>query len=156
MAALLAIFATPALAQSGEMEFDEHFAPFDTKPPLYRPGTEEDAVDLTTITPPREGHNVIRTLGRGTASYYGKRFHGRMTANGELFDMNAMTAAHKTLPFGTRVRVTNPVNGKSVVVRINDRGPFIRGRVIDVSRAAARKLGMIKRGHASVQLDIIG
>jgi len=78
-----------------------------------------------------------------------------MTANGELFDMHAMTAAHKTLPFGTKVRLTNPSNGRSVVVRINDRGPFIPGRVIDVSRAAARKLGMIKRGHASLQLEIV-
>ena len=78
-----------------------------------------------------------------------------MTANGELFDMHAMTAAHKTLPFGTKVRLTNPTNGRSVVVRINDRGPFIPGRLIDVSRAAARKLGMIKRGHASLQLEIV-
>jgi len=78
-----------------------------------------------------------------------------MTANGELFDMHAMTAAHKTLPFGTKVRLTNPSNGRSVVVRINDRGPFIPGRVIDVSRAAARKLGIIKRGHASLQLEIV-
>ena len=78
-----------------------------------------------------------------------------MTANGELFDMHAMTAAHKTLPFGTKVRLTNPTNSRSVVVRINDRGPFIPGRLIDVSRAAARKLGMIKRGHASLQLEIV-
>jgi rare lipoprotein A len=79
---------------------------------------------------------------RGIASWYGPRFHGRKTANGERFDQNAMTAAHKTLPFGTRVRVTSMITGKQIVVRINDRGPFIRGRVIDLSKAAAQLLGM--------------
>ncbi len=69
--------------------------------------------------------------------------------------MRAMTAAHRTLPFGTRVRVTNPRNGRSVVVRVNDRGPFIRGRSIDLSRAAAEKIGMISRGHARVKLEIV-
>ncbi|MEP5938701.1 MAG: septal ring lytic transglycosylase RlpA family protein [Erythrobacter sp.] len=150
--------APAASAQDGELdeaEFAKLFAPFDTKPPLYQPGEEEAAVDLTTITPRREITSVIRSLGTGRASFYGKRFHGRMTANGELFNMNAMTAAHKTLPFGTMVRVTNARNGRSVVVRINDRGPFIRGRVIDLSRAAARKIGMIQSGHASVRLEII-
>ena len=78
----------------------------------------------------------------GIASWYGGKFHGRKTANGERFNTNAMTAAHKTLPFGTRVRVTNNRNGRSVVVRINDRGPFVRGRVIDLSRASAHALGL--------------
>ncbi|MEC5322248.1 septal ring lytic transglycosylase RlpA family protein [Aurantimonas sp. A3-2-R12] len=91
----------------------------------------------------------------GAASYYGKRFHGRTTANGEKFNMNSMTAAHKTLPFGTKVRVTNQRNGKSVVVRINDRGPYAGGRVIDLSKAAASKIGMIQSGTARVRLDII-
>ena len=86
-------------------------------------------------------------------SYYGKRFHGRRTANGERFDMNALTAAHKKLPFGTRVRVINPNNGKSVIVRINDRGPYAHGRTIDLSRAAARKIGLVSRGHGSVKLE---
>lgn len=112
------------------------------------------AVDISTFEPPR-GPSIVRDLGTGVASYYGRRFHGRLTANGERFNMNAMTAAHKTLPFGTRVRVTNPRNGRSVVVRINDRGPFIRGREIDLSRGAARQIGMISRGHARVELDII-
>ncbi|MEO0642195.1 MAG: septal ring lytic transglycosylase RlpA family protein [Pseudomonadota bacterium] len=112
------------------------------------------AVDLTAFDPPR-GPRVVRSLGTKVASYYGKRFHGRRTANGERFDMNAMTAAHKTLPFGTRVRVTNPANGRAVTVRINDRGPFIAGRAIDLSRAAAQRLGMIQRGHARVRLDIV-
>ncbi|MER0239933.1 septal ring lytic transglycosylase RlpA family protein [Fulvimarina sp. MAC8] len=91
----------------------------------------------------------------GHASYYGKRFHGRTTANGEKFNMNAMTAAHKTLPFGTKVKVTNRNNGKSVVVRINDRGPYIGGRVIDLSRGAAAKIGMLNSGTANVSIDIL-
>ncbi|MBO0662240.1 septal ring lytic transglycosylase RlpA family protein [Jiella sp. MQZ9-1] len=91
----------------------------------------------------------------GRASYYGTRFHGRRTANGERFNMNAMTAAHKTLPFGTKVRVTNRRNGKSVVVRINDRGPYARGRVIDLSKAAASRIGMINSGTAPVKIDVL-
>ena len=77
-----------------------------------------------------------------TASWYGPGFHGRRTANGETFNTHALTAAHRTLPFGTRVKVTNVGNGRSVVVRINDRGPFVHGRVIDLSQAAARVIGM--------------
>jgi rare lipoprotein A len=82
-------------------------------------------------------------LGRGLASWYGPRFHGRPTASGEKFDMHQLTAAHPTLPFGTIVRVRSLVNGKTVDVRINDRGPFIKRRVIDLSRAAAQALGLI-------------
>lgn len=78
----------------------------------------------------------------GVASVYGRRFHGRRTANGERFDVSALTAAHRRLPFGSRVRVTSLQTGRSVVVRINDRGPFARGRVIDLSPAAARSLGV--------------
>jgi rare lipoprotein A len=79
---------------------------------------------------------------RGVASWYGPGFHGRLTANGERFNTNSLTAAHRTLPFGTRVRVTNAKTGRSVVVRINDRGPFTKGRVIDLSKAAARAVGI--------------
>jgi rare lipoprotein A len=92
----------------------------------------------------------------GVASWYGGNFHGRKTANGETYNMNAMTAAHKTLPFGTKVRVTNTRNGDSVVVRINDRGPFIAGRVIDLSRAAASQIGVTSSGVAPVKLAILG
>ena len=81
-------------------------------------------------------------LGRGKASWYGPGFQGRLTANGERFNTNAYTAAHKTLPFGTKVKVTNKNNGRSVVVRINDRGPFVHGRVIDLSKASARAIGI--------------
>lgn len=93
-----------------------------------------------------------RTLQGGIASWYGPGFHGRQTASGELFDMGELTAAHKTLPFGTRVLVQNPRNGKEVVVRINDRGPFTPGRVIDLSKAAAAVLGINARGHDTVVL----
>lgn len=91
----------------------------------------------------------------GMASYYGRKFHGRRTASGERFDMKAMTAAHPSLPFGTRVRVTNLTNGRTVVLRINDRGPFKRGRIIDVSRAAAKELAMIGPGTAKVRVEIV-
>jgi rare lipoprotein A len=91
----------------------------------------------------------------GIASYYAEEFHGQKTSNGETFDMNALTAAHQTLPFGTLVRVTNKATGKSVVVRINDRGPFLKDRIIDLSRAAAEKIGMIGPGTAEVHLEIL-
>jgi len=98
---------------------------------------------------------ALRTM-RGKASYYGRGFHGRKTASGERFDMHAFTAAHRTLRFGTLVRVTNRKNGRSVVVRINDRGPFgRRKRIIDVSHAAARKLGMMKAGVVPVTLEVL-
>lgn len=92
---------------------------------------------------------------RGEATWYGDRHHGRLTANGEHFDMHAMTAAHRTLPFNTVVRVTERETRKSVVVRINDRGPRRKSRVIDLSRAAANDLGIIKRGKADVTLTIL-
>lgn len=92
---------------------------------------------------------------QGMASWYGQQFHGRPTASGEPFDMNGFTAAHKTLPFGTRVRVTHQETKKSVVVRITDRGPFVRGRVIDLSYGAAKDLGMIQAGVVPVQLEVV-
>jgi len=91
----------------------------------------------------------------GIASYYGKKFHGRKTASGERFDMHKLTAAHKTLPFGTMVEVTHIRNGKKVVVRINDRGPFKKGRIIDLSYAAAKKIGIIKSGLAQVRIRVV-
>ena len=99
-----------------------------------------------------------RTTGRaqtGVASYYDDKFQGRRTASGERFDQRKMSAAHRTLPFGTKVRVTNPANGRSVVVRVNDRGPFVKGRVIDLSRAAAERLGMVRAGLAQVKLEVL-
>lgn len=94
---------------------------------------------------------------RGKASYYAGKYAGRLTANGEIFDPEALTAAHRSLPFGTKVRVTrlDGSDGPSVVVRINDRGPFKRGRIIDLSKAAARQLGMIREGIVDVQLEVV-
>lgn len=94
-------------------------------------------------------------LGTGIASFYADRFNGQRTASGERFDNRALTAAHRTLPFGSRVRVTNPATGASVVVRITDRGPFTRGRTIDVSRAAAEELGLVRAGHGRVELELL-
>jgi rare lipoprotein A len=92
---------------------------------------------------------------RGLASWYGPKFHGRLTSSKEVYDMHDMTAAHKTLPFGTFVMVTNLNNGKSVVVRINDRGPFVKGRIIDLSYAAARVLSMVGPGVVPVKVEIL-
>lgn len=91
----------------------------------------------------------------GKASWYGPGFHGRTTANGERYDQNAATCAHRTLRFGTRVRVTNLRNGRTAVCRVNDRGPFVGGRVIDVSRGVAARLGMIRSGVVPVRLTVV-
>ena len=91
----------------------------------------------------------------GKASYYARMHHGQRTANGETHDQNALVAAHRSLPFGTRVRVTNQQNGKQVIVRINDRGPFRRGRIIDVARAAAAQLDMLDRGVVRVRIETL-
>lgn len=91
----------------------------------------------------------------GMASWYGGKFHGRRTANGEKYNMNGISAAHKTLPFGTVVRVTNLNNGRTIDVRINDRGPFIKGRIIDLSKGAAKKIDMINDGVIPVKLQVL-
>jgi rare lipoprotein A len=92
----------------------------------------------------------------GMASWYGKDFHGKKTSNGETYDMNAMTAAHKTLPLGVFVKVRNTDNGHEAIVRINDRGPFVKGRIIDLSYAAAKKLGVDIVGTAPVRIEALG
>jgi len=92
---------------------------------------------------------------QGIASYYGGKFHGRKTASGEIFNQWVRSAAHKSLPLGTKVRVTKLSNGRSIVVRINDRGPFVKGRIIDLSRKAAQDLGIIKSGVAKVKVEVL-
>lgn len=92
---------------------------------------------------------------RGKASWYGKKFHGHLTSNGEIYDMYSMSAAHKTLPLPSYVKVTNLDNGKSTVVRVNDRGPFHDGRIIDLSYAAAYKIGVVQAGTANVEIEVI-
>jgi rare lipoprotein A len=99
---------------------------------------------------------LAQAVSNGEASWYGPGFDGRRTANGEVFNQNELTAAHPSLPFGTRVRVTNVNNGRSVVVRINDRGPYAGSRIIDLSAAAADTIGMIGSGVAPVKLEILG
>ncbi|HXV83116.1 MAG TPA: septal ring lytic transglycosylase RlpA family protein [Candidatus Binatia bacterium] len=110
---------------------------------------EKDEVPLAKIPAPSQP-TLVET---GLASWYGRRFHGRLTASGEVFNQEKFTAAHRTLPWGSRVKVTNLTNGKSVEVRINDRGPFVKGRIIDVSRAAAKVLGMVESGISTVRVE---
>ncbi|ART81603.1 hypothetical protein CBP31_02295 [Oceanisphaera profunda] len=98
---------------------------------------------------------VVVSAQQGKASYYGTRHHGRKTASGERFNKNALTAAHRTLPFGSLVRVTNLNNHKSIVVRINDRGPYAKGRIIDLSEQAAREINMVRAGVAQVRVELL-
>ncbi len=102
-----------------------------------------------------EARERVRTASRGMASWYGMAFQGKRTASGEPFDLNAMTAAHRTLPFGTVVEVRSLVNGRTVRVRINDRGPHTHNRVIDLSEAAARELGLHGRGTKLVEVKVV-
>lgn len=124
-----------------------------------------DAPPLTAIIKPEQTSSQesglasvrpVTSRRKGMASWYGPGFHGRLTANGERYNQNGLTAAHKSLPFGTQVRVTNLHNGRSVTVRINDRGPYIHGRVIDLSKGAANVIGLVNSGVAPVQLEILG
>lgn len=101
------------------------------------------------------GKDSAKQVGSGMASYYGHELSGKRTANGERFDPGGLTAAHRTLAFGSKVRVTNLANGKDVVVRINDRGPWGRGRLIDISLAAAKKIDMHKSGTAKVSVALL-
>lgn len=119
------------------------------------PLTMASVASPTVTAQPVIAATTLNRIKGGMASWYGPGFHGRRTANGERFNQYALTAAHKSLPFGTRVKVTNLRNGRSVVVRINDRGPFIRGRVIDLSKGAAQVIGVHHSGVANVALEII-
>jgi rare lipoprotein A len=101
------------------------------------------------------GANATVTIQEGLVSWYGEHFHAKPTASGELFDAAAMTMAHPTLPFGTQVKVTNPRNGRSVVLTVNDRGPFVGSRIADLSQAAAAYLGILRRGIAHLRLEVL-
>ena len=124
-------------------------------PPAHSGGS---AVEPRLADPPKSSRNpsgrVLLTL-EGIASYYADDYHGKVTSNGEVFNMNDLTAAHRTFPFGTNIRVTNLENKKTVVVRINDRGPFKDGRIIDLSLAAAKELDLIRDGTARVKLEVL-
>ena len=104
---------------------------------------------------PEPGGPESPTVVDGVASYYGREHHGKKTANGEIFDMNKLTAAHPSLSFGSQVKVTNLSNQRSVIVRINDRGPYYQGRIIDLSLAAAERLEMVKSGITKVKLEVL-
>ena len=114
------------------------------------------AVSACTVLPKGRADLDVSMKERGIASWYGEDFHGWMTANGEIYDMEALTAAHRTLPLGTAILVTNVENGKQVRVRINDRGPYLYGRVLDLSLAGARALDMVDSGVAAVQIEVVG
>jgi rare lipoprotein A len=112
---------------------------------------EKSSPEKATV---QTGGKVLLTL-EGVASYYANDFHGKLTSNGEVFDMNSLTAAHRTFPFGTKIRVTNLENGQSVVVRVNDRGPFKEGRIIDLALGAAKEINLVKTGTARVRLEVL-
>jgi len=116
------------------------------------PAPGPDGTGRSRVTPAPPSGPAVQT---GRASWYGEAHHGKKTASGETYDKTRLTAAHRTLPLGTRVRVTNIDNGRSVVVRINDRGPFMDGRVIDLSEAAAREIGALGPGLMRVRLEVL-
>ncbi|MCP4347268.1 MAG: septal ring lytic transglycosylase RlpA family protein [Desulfobacterales bacterium] len=111
---------------------------------------------ILCISPYSECSDKKKDAQTGIASFYSNKLHGRRTASGELYDKNKFTAAHRSYPFGTMVRVTRPDNGKSVTVRINDRGPYRKGWVIDLSACAARKIDLLKLGKAKVRIEVTG
>ena len=117
--------------------------------PIFAMGT------ICFVSCTRVAHTPPEVIQTGVASWYGPNFHGKTTSNKEVYNMHDLTAAHKSLPFGTYVVVTNLNNGKSVTVRINDRGPFVKGRIIDHSYAAAKAVDMIGTGTAPVKLEIL-
>jgi peptidoglycan lytic transglycosylase len=148
----LALAATLVACTQSNVANRQSFAPSSRQASLER---EREAPRVSVVRR-REGPSgntfVSKPASVGLASYYSE---GKSTASGEKFDANELTAAHPTLPFGTRLRVTNTATGKSVTVRVNDRGPYVRGRVVDVSYSAAQALGMVGSGTANVKLDVV-
>jgi rare lipoprotein A len=130
------------------------FATRSASPSARREGTPDTAKPEETRPAHTTSGKILLTL-EGVASYYADDYNGKQTSNGEVFNMSDLTAAHRTFPFGTKVRVTNLENKKSVVVRVNDRGPFKEGRIIDLSLAAAKELDLIRMGTAKVKLEVL-
>lgn len=148
------VSSTPALAKEPAALLAPAAVPFST---IVTPGALVEtttAITGPTITSPTEP--TYQTIASGVASYYGRELAGNRTASGERFNPSDLTAAHRTLPLGSRVRVTNPKTGDSVIVRINDRGPFHSNRLIDLSEAAARQIGLRAAGSGRVDLAIAG
>jgi len=125
----------------------------DASRPAARPGQKPYTVLGKRYEPLASHEGFVQS---GVASWYGRDFHGKKTSNGEVYDMNGLTAAHKTLPLGVYVKVQNTENGREAVVRVNDRGPFVKDRVIDLSYAAAKKLGVDRAGTARVRVEALG
>jgi len=123
-----------------------------SRPVWFAPGSRLASAPASHAPASGDGASGAHTYSQGVASFYTE---GTQTANGERFDTNAMTAAHRSLPFGTQLRVTSVSTGRSVTVRVNDRGPFIKGRVVDLSLSAAKALGMVNAGVANVKLDVV-
>lgn len=157
LSALHAADARPAIAVQAEAVPEDNGIDL----PRFQPSVEFVSSAVVQPVPDQseaadsEAEAALRTIGEGVASWYGTQFAGRRTASGERFDPGELTAAHRTLPFGSRVRVTHARSGKSVVVRINDRGPFSGQRVIDLSQAAARQIGIVGAGSGRVELALI-
>jgi len=129
--------------------------------PRYRSGSKPIPVDTkkqnkkSKKKDKKSSFDKSKKVFRGVSSYYGPKFHGKLTANGEIFDMYGVTAAHKEIPFNTTVRVTNENNGKSLLLRINDRGPYVDNRILDCSFGAAKKLGFVGEGTAPVKIEVV-
>ncbi len=140
---------SPSESQTGNPSSDK--PPTHTFPREIPPIAKVPSPPETEQAPPAISQPTM--METGLASWYGPKFHGKLTASGEVFNQEKFTAAHQTLPWGSRVKVTNLANGKSVDVRINDRGPFGKGRIIDLSRAAARALGMVGQGITTVRVE---
>jgi rare lipoprotein A len=119
---------------------------------ITAPKKEKKKIDKQNKMP---SINKSKMVYKGISSYYGPKFHGKLTANGEIFDMYGVTAAHKEFPFNTVTRVTNENNGKSLIIRINDRGPYVGDRILDCSFGAAKKLGFVSEGTAPVKIEIL-
>ncbi|MDA0746738.1 MAG: septal ring lytic transglycosylase RlpA family protein, partial [bacterium] len=129
-----------------------------THPPPEQPRTQTETEKPNAKNPNQTPAPPVSTKGAyqiGLSSYYAHKFHGRPTASGEIFDMNGLSAAHRELPLGTVIRVTHMGNGRSIELKVNDRGPFVEGRILDLSLGAARRLDMVEAGVAKVKIEII-
>ena len=151
---LLCCAIITAFVTSSCTTYQRAYSPDEQQPTTRQPPTQKPYTINGKRYEPLSSHQGFEQ--EGIASSYGREFHGRTTSNGELFDMHAMTAAHKTLPLGVYVRVKHVRNGKEVVVRINDRGPFVGDRIIDLSEASADRLGMLQEGLAPVKVTALG
>ena len=145
----LAVLSSPVVAKEAKVSKTKVVQ---TTATVGKKKSNSGQVTKVSYSPASANKEFLRT---GVASYYGPGFHGRRTANGETFNQNAMTAAHRTLPFGTKLKVTNLNNGKSVIVRVNDRGPYSGGRILDLSVAAAKQIGSTQSGVARVTLEVV-